>query len=210
VGSGSEAFARCGRVVSLAQEASLRKGQRYPPEVRSQEEIERLLDACGRSFTGRRNRTLLVLLWRCGLRLSEALTLEPRDVDLRRGTLHVRSGKGGRSRYVGLDGRAGAEVEAWLRWRPADAPTLICTTRGTPVQPAYVRNLLRRLAREAGVQGRVYPHGLRHLFAVSLAEEGADLMLIRDALGHASAATTDLYLRGLGAGRAVAYVRSRR
>src|SRR5205807_2597622 len=58
----------------------VRKGQRYPPEVRSQEEVERLLDACGRSFTGRRNRALLVLLWRCGLRLSEALALEPRDV----------------------------------------------------------------------------------------------------------------------------------
>jgi site-specific recombinase XerD len=74
----------------------------------------------------------------------------------------------------------------------------------------FLRNLLRRLAARAGVDGRVYPHGMRHLFAVSLAEEGADLMLIRDALGHASAATTDLYLRGLGAGRAVEYVRSRR
>jgi site-specific recombinase XerD len=188
----------------------VRRGQRYPAEVRTPAEIERLLEACGRSLTGGRNRVLLVLLWRCGLRLSEALALEPRDVDLTRGKLHVRRGKGGKARYVGLDGRASAEVEAWLRRRPDGARTLLCTTRGTPVQPAYVRNLLRRLARETGVEGRVYPHGLRHLFATSLAEEGADVMLIRDALGHSSVATTDVYLRGLGAGRAVEYVRNRR
>jgi integrase/recombinase XerD len=150
-----------------------------------------------------------VLLWRCGLRLSEALALEPRDVDVKRGKIHVRHGKGDRARYVGLDGRTAAEIESWLQRRP-EARTLVCTTRGTPVQPAYVRNLLRRLARKSGVEGRVYPHGLRHSFAVELATEGADIMVIRDALGHRSAATTDTYLRELGAGRAVDFVRARR
>jgi integrase/recombinase XerD len=188
----------------------MRKGVRYPPEARTREEIERLLEACGRSWTGRRNRALLVLLWRCGLRISEALALEMRDVELRRGRVHVRHGKFDRARYVGLDGRATAEVEAWVGVRGTGPGTLLCTTGGTPVQTAYVRNMLRRLAREATVEGRVHPHGFRHAFALELVEDGADVMVVRDALGHGSVAATDTYLRAIGAGRAVDFVRARR
>lgn len=188
----------------------MRRGERYPVEILTRAEVEALLKACGRSRTGHRNRALLALLWRCGLRVSEARSLEPRDVDLKRGTVRVRHGKGDRSRTVGLDALASGALEAWLRVRPAGGTALLCTLDGAALYSSYPRNLLKRLARRAGIDKRVHPHGLRHAYAVELVQEGASVVFVRDLLGHASIATTDGYLRGLGASPAVAFARGRR
>jgi integrase/recombinase XerD len=77
------------------------------------------------------------------------------------------------------------------------------------VRQDYVRHLLPRLARKVGLEKRAHAHGLRHSFAVELEKEGATLSTIRDLLGHSSAATTDRYLRRLGAGDAVEFARNR-
>ena len=73
---------------------------KYPAELYESEEIKRLMDACGRSKTGKCNRALLALLAGCGLRVSEALALEPRDVSGKTGTIRVRRGKGSKARTV--------------------------------------------------------------------------------------------------------------
>jgi site-specific recombinase XerD len=80
---------------------------------------------------------------------------------------------------------------------------------GTEIDQSYVRHLLPRLARRAGIEKRVHAHGLRHAYALELEREGAQVSVIRDLLGHSSAAVTDLYLRRAGAGRAVAFARER-
>jgi site-specific recombinase XerD len=185
------------------------KGQKYPAEVLDRAEIDALLRACGRSRTGRRNRALIVLLWRAGLRISEALALEPRDVNFERGTVRVRRGKGSRARTVGLDPQAAAVLEQWLQVRSANAHSLISTLDGSPVQASYVRAALPRLARRAGISKRVHAHGLRHAYAYELIEEGASPVHVRDLLGHSNIATTDRYLRSLGASQAVAFARER-
>lgn len=74
---------------------------------------------------------------------------------------------------------------------------------------SYIRHLLPRLAKRAGIGKRVHAHGLRHRFAIDLIKEGADLLTVRDLLGHASAATTQTYLSRLGASGAVEFARSR-
>ncbi len=89
--------------------------RRRPPEVLAEAEAIALLKACStRAPTGVRNRALIAVLWRCGLRISEALALELRDVDLQAGTVRVRHGKGDRSRTVGLDEQTTALLARWL------------------------------------------------------------------------------------------------
>lgn len=144
-------------------------------------------------------------MWRSGLRISEALALRPADVNLSTGTVRVLRGKGGKARTVGLDTLARSTVEAWLAVRPSGRGPLFCPVSkpGQPVQSNHLRNRLRRLAAQAGIEKRGHPHGLRHAHAVKLDSEGFPLREIRDLLGHSNASTTDAYLRGLGASSGV-------
>jgi site-specific recombinase XerD len=181
-------------------------GQKYPAEVLTRKEVEQLLAACSRRGpTGIRNRALIVVMWRAGLRVAEALALRVKDVDLETGTITVLHGKGDRRRIVGVDPQAGAVIDAWIvrRRELAIGPTspLFCTisgqTRGKRLNPAYVREALKQLARKAGIEKRVHPHGLRHTHASELAREGVPVNVIRRQLGHGSLATTARYIEHL-------------
>ena len=154
-----------------------------------------------------------MLAWRGGLRVSEVLALRPKDLDIASGTVVIHHGKGDKSRRVGIDPGAAALVSRWLDARKSlDIGTrqpLICTLSGGRIDPSYVRHLLPRLARRAGIDKRVHCHALRHAYAVELEKEGATISTIRDLLGHSSASVTDRYLRRLGAGEAVEFSRNR-
>ena len=131
------------------------KGQRYPAEILTADEVRALITACSnRAPTGIRNRALLVLLYRAGCRISEALRLLPKDLDRAAGTATVLRGKGGRRRTIGLDPGAFAVVERWLDVRAkrgiSGRAPIICTLKGKPLASAYVRALMPRLARRAG------------------------------------------------------------
>lgn len=182
-------------------------------DVLSHDEIRTLLSSCDDSFVGVRNATLIVLLWRCGLRISEALAVETKDVDLSTRTLTVQRGKGGKRRVIGLDSATAELLGRWNASRAAagvteDAP-VFCTRHGGAIDPSYVRRLLPRLARRAAIGKRVHAHGFRHRFAIDLVDEGAPITTIRDALGHSSIAVTDTYLRRVGAGEAIDFGRAR-
>lgn len=175
------------------------KGKRYPPEPLTRDEVLRLMSApSGRAPTGIRNRALIALLYRAGLRISEALALFPKDVDRTAGTVRILHGKGDRSRTVGMDPEAFAMVERWMDTRTSKginghAP-VFCTLKAKPMSPAYVRALLPRLGRKAGIEKRVHAHGLRHTMAAELRAEGTDIGIISKQLGHSSIATTARYL----------------
>ena len=178
------------------------KGRKLPPEPLSADEVKRLIkQPSGRAPTGIRNRALLVLLYRGGLRCSEALALRPKDLDIDAGTVRVLHGKGDKSRLVGLDAGAMAIIQVWLDKRASlgfnGRQRLICTLQGKPVSSRYVRSLLPRLAAKAGIEKRVHAHGLRHTLASELSAEGVPLPLIQSQLGHANLSTTDRYIRGL-------------
>lgn len=187
---------------------------RFPVEVLTNVEIRAMLRKSGRGATALRNRAIIVTMWRAGLRCSEVLALAPRDVDLETGTVRVRHGKGSRARTVALDPVACDVVRRWVEYRKTlDTPAgarLFCTLKGRPVQPAYLRQLLPRLAARAGIAKRVHPHALRHTFAVELDREGKPLHLIQAALGHNNAATTSQYLSHLEPQELVAAIRGRR
>ena len=190
------------------------KGQTFPAEVLTPDEVRRLLAQCSAtSSTGTRYRALITVMYRSGLRCSEALALRPKDVDLRAGSVTVLHGKGDRRRTVGIDPGAGRVVAAWIRYRrrldlPHDAP-LFCTLRGNPIPPSQIRTLLPRLARKAGVDKRVHPHGLRHTHAFELMMEGVPMPIIQSQLGHASLATTDTYLAHIAPKQVIDTIRKR-
>ncbi len=173
--------------------------RRLPPEVLTDEEVRSLMDACAAtSASGIRNRALIALLYRSGLRISEALDLYPKDVDLERKAIRVLHGKGGRSRVVGIDAGALAVLARWMEVRTLHGHNgsrpIFCTTSGERMANAYIRRLLPRLGRAAGIAKRVHAHGLRHTHAAELREEGMDIGLISKQLGHASISTTARYL----------------
>lgn len=177
-------------------------------------EIEALMRACSRRApTGVRNATLIAVLWRSGLRISEALALNVKDVNLVTQSVVVQSGKGGKRRTVGLDAGTAAQIERWLQVRKkkhiSTRAPLFCTLDGGTIASSYIRHLLPRLARKAGIDKRVHAHGLRHRFAVDLVMEGAPITTLRDLLGHSNIAVTDQYLRRVGANDAVEYARNR-
>ena len=153
-----------------------------------------------------------------GLRISEVLALLPRDVELEAGQINVRRGKGGRQRLAGLNAGAQAHLTRWMDKRRGlginARHSVFCTfskVDGTPrvraIQPRYVQLMLKRLAGRAGIDKRVHPHGFRHSHAVHLLRKGVALPDIQRQLGHLNLATTDEYLRGLGAGEHVEKVR---
>lgn len=185
-------------------------GRKYPAEPLTPEEAARLLDAIsGRGVLAVRNRALVALLWRSGLRISEALALRPADVDGAKGTVRVREGKGRKDRVAVIDALALGHLRAWTEVRRArlalnGRQPLFCSvasgpTRspGDPIDPSYVRRLLPKLGERAGIDKRVHAHGLRHTMATEMVERGLPLHVIAGQLGHSSTATTDTYLAKL-------------
>ena len=190
------------------------RGQKLPPAPLAEEEVRALLKACSsRAPTGIRNRALITVMYRGGLRLGEALQLKPKDLDAKKGTIRVLHGKGDKSRLVGFDEGGWAIVQRWLDRRKELGITLrrhvFCTLDGRPLQKAYVRALLPRLGRRAGIEKRVHALGLRHTHAFELANEGHPLHVIQAQLGHASLAVTDRYIRHLAPQQVVEAMRSR-
>lgn len=195
------------------------EGKEYPAEWLTPTEAEALIAQCSRRApTGIRNRAMITLLYRSGLRVSEMLgDPDPRRKipPLRRSALDL----GERSIRL-LDTKTGtAQTRYWhawaddalLRWLEErkrlglakNGTPLFCTIKedqaagvhpGAPVSRQYLTQLLKRLAAEAGIDKRVHPHGLRHTFAVELLREGADIVTISKLLGHSSIAVTARYL----------------
>ena len=162
--------------------------------------------------TGDRNRALVAVLYRGGLRVGEGLALKTSDVDLTKGTIRVLHGKGNKARTVGIDDGALLYVSRWLTRRRALGLTthrLFTKLNGEPSSQTSVRAMLKAAASRAGIEKRVHPHGLRHSHAAELALEGVPVHAIQRTLGHANLAVTSLYLDHLAPADVIAIARSR-
>jgi site-specific recombinase XerD len=173
------------------------KGRLCPANPPTVDEIVAVMRAARDDRYGDRLRALIVVLWRSGLRVAEALALGEADRDPRRGSLLVRYGKGGRHREIGMDAWGSEQLRPWLASRlELPVGSLFCVidgpTRGRPWSSANVRVEFRRLASQAGIRRRFAPHQLRHAHAVELAREGVPLNVIQRQLGHANLGTTSV------------------
>jgi integrase len=171
--------------------------------------VEALRAACSRRApTGLRNRALLAVLFRSGLRISEALALYPKDLDPAGRSVRVLHGKGDKARTAPLPPDAADAIDRWLecrkRLRLTGRHALFCTLKGEPLWDSYVRTLCKRLAAKAGVEKRVHPHGFPHGWALGQVESGTSLPVIQQLLGHSSLATTATYVSHIAPAKAVA------
>jgi site-specific recombinase XerD len=191
------------------------KGLRYPPDPPRVEEIIAVMRQAGESDHGLRLRALIVVLWRAGLRVGEAMVLTEPDLDPARGSLLVRQGKGGKRHEVGMDDWGFEHLRPWLA-RRVEMPvgTLFCVidgqTRGRPWTPAAARNHLRRIAARAGARRSFAPHQLRHAHAVEMARERVPLNVIQRQLGHVNLGVTSVYLDGIDTAEIIETVHARR
>jgi site-specific recombinase XerD len=190
------------------------KGLTYPADPPTIEEIVAVLRAAGDGPDGARVRALIMILWRAGLRIGEALALAETDLDRSRGAVLVRRGKGGRRREVGMDRWAWNQLDPWLDIRarlPVGA--LLCVihgpTAGRHWEASAARKQLHQVAGRAGVRRRFAPHQLRHAHAVEMAHEGVPLVVIQRQLGHANLGITWIYLQGIDNSEIIATVHSR-
>jgi len=168
------------------------------PEVLTETEQEALLAQPNpRYLTGHRNRMLLRLMLDTGLRLSEAINLRWRDIDLNSGKVMVRQGKGAKDRTLWTGEENLAALVAWRERQLAEcsgAPENVFTTKaGGALAPRYVQRMVKRYAAKAGIEKDIHPHTLRHSFATDLYRETTNLRLTQKALGHASVSTTQVY-----------------
>ena len=183
------------------------KGGKYPAEPLTPEEVTAIIGRCSsRSVTGIRNRAMLTMLYRSGLRVSELLALRASDVNMAKHSIRLLDTKTGEPQTRGFHSSADDALMRWAdRRREAGIRgPLFCTLAGRPLYPQYVRLLLKRLAAQAGIEKRVHPHGLRHTFAVELDAKGTSLSVISKLLGHHSVATTMRYIDHLTNGQAIA------
>jgi site-specific recombinase XerD len=172
--------------------------QRPPVRVVSVLELERLFAAAeGDGWMNKRDTAILALMAKAGLRVGEVVALELGDIELgaKSGWVTVRMGKGNKTRRVPLSSGVCRALRAYLAVRPASGTSVLFLSRsGNPLSARDVRRVVVRLARRAGIEGRVTPHVLRHTFATRVLEMGADLATVAAILGHESIATTSRYL----------------
>jgi len=171
------------------------------PEVLTFEEIQKMLGAIDLSTPhGVRNRAMLETLYACGLRVSELTELRLSNLFLEVGFIKV-IGKGNKERIIPIGASAVKHIELYVEGvrrpqrniHPEHENVLFLNRRGKKLSRVMVFNIVKDLARQAGLDKKVSPHTFRHSFATHLIEGGADLKAVQDMLGHESILTTEIY-----------------
>ncbi|MBQ3753113.1 MAG: tyrosine recombinase XerD [Prevotella sp.] len=169
------------------------------PEVLSTAEVDQLEESIDLSkWEGHRNRAIIEVLFSCGLRVTELVTLRLSNLYLDEGYVRI-MGKGSKERLVPISPRAVKELGLWfddrchMTIRPGEEDYVFLNRRGAHLTRTMILIMIKRQAAEAGIKKTISPHTLRHSFATALLEGGADLRAIQAMLGHESIGTTEIY-----------------
>lgn len=174
------------------------KREKRLPTVLRKEHLSALIEAAREETPqGIRNRAILELMYAAGVRLSEIAGLNVASIDFAERALLVR-GKGNKERIVLYGGPADTALRRYLSGgRPQlalpDEEALFVNRHGTRLSGRSIQQIVRKHAMKAGLDQRIYPHLLRHSFATHLLDGGAELRVVQELLGHASASTTQIY-----------------
>lgn len=169
------------------------------PDYLTENEVERMFAAIDLSLEeGHRNRAILEVMYSCGLRVSEVVSLRITDLFFDDGYLRV-IGKGDKERLVPVSDELikqvaiYREIRASVRVESRYADYLFLGRHGRPLSRVMIFNIVKRTAADAGITKTVSPHTLRHTFATQLVKGGADIRLVQQMLGHSSIMTTEIY-----------------
>jgi site-specific recombinase XerD len=176
-------------VPALAEAIPRPRPEHQLPRVLSKDEVRRLLNEVRHP----KHRAIVFLLYSAGLRVSEVVRLRPDDLDVDRGMLRVRRGKGRKDRFTLLSPRALEAVRIYREAYPSRTWLFPGARPGRHYGARSVQQVVAHAAARAGLGKRVTPHVLRHSFATHLLEAGTDLRYIQELLGHTSSRTTEIY-----------------
>ncbi len=163
------------------------------PDTLNNKEIESLITQPNKKApTGLRDLAIISLMLNTGLRASEVLNIYINDIDWISGKLIVRSGKGKRDRIIWINEEDLDIIKQWREIKP-QSPSLFTTLKGNSMNDRYLRTMVKRRAKKAGIIKDVHPHLLRHTFATDLLRSTKNIRLVQKALGHASLSSTMIY-----------------
>lgn len=173
---------------------------RHLPDVLSYEEISAMIDSIDLSHPlGHRNKAIIEVLYGCGLRVSELITLKISNIYINDEFIRV-FGKGNKERLVPISKSILKTIELYVKGERLHQPinskhtdTLFINRRGNSLSRQMIFLIIKELADKAGIKKNIGPHTLRHSFATHLLEGGADLRAVQQMLGHASINTTEIY-----------------
>jgi site-specific recombinase XerD len=172
------------------------------PKIIKDDGVEKMLSQINTKCTiGARNYAIIMIMWRCALRVQEVCDLMLADADLETGSVYVQQGKGKKDRYTYMDKETTEAVQDWLKVRP-ESTFLFCTMQGGQLQQRYIREMCYRISKKAGVyiqDGRkkrpVNPHVFRHTCLTNLLQkEGFSIREVQEIAGHSDLSTTQVYL----------------
>lgn len=169
------------------------------PEVLSTAEVDQLEQAIDLSkWEGQRNRTIIEVLFSCGLRVSELVTLKMSNLYLDEHFIRV-EGKGRKERFIPISDEAIRQLNYWfldrniMKIKPGEQDYVFLNRRGAHLTRTMVLIIIKQAGKDAGIEKTISPHTLRHSFATALLEGGADLRAIQTMLGHENIGTTEIY-----------------
>lgn len=161
----------------------------------SYEQLALLKQPNPRAPTGLRNLCIISLMLKIGLRVNEAVNLKDSDIDWEEGLVKIEGSGAAKERTLYLDKPEISLLKKWYDQKPSDCDFFFCTLDGSKLQDRYIREMIKRLAKKAGLEKDVYPHLLRYTFAVEFIRETGDLAMLQEALGHRDTAATQNYAK---------------
>ena len=170
----------------------------YLPKFLRDEELDKIFSICSCNTPINQRDTLIIeLLYATGLRVSELVNIKIKDIDRNEKIIKV-IGKGSKERIVLYNNHTKKAMDIYLGdgyhvFNKVNSGYLILNKDGNKLSERYVRNIINKLVRKAGLDIKISPHTLRHTFATDMLEEGADLMTVKELLGHESLNTTSIY-----------------
>lgn len=171
----------------------VRKAKKLP-YVMTEDELKALLAQPNpKCPTGLRNLCMMRLMCNAGLRVAEVLNLKVKDIDWMTGKLKVVQGKGKKDRILWLNEDDLELLGRWRGKRKVQSENLFTTLQGEAIDDRYIRNMVKRLAKKAGIINDIHPHTLRHTFATDIYRETKNIRLVQKALGHSDLSTTMIY-----------------
>lgn len=181
--------------------ASIPKVEKRLPDFFYEEELAVLFEACDdQNAIGQRNKVILELLYATGIRVSECCQITLQDIDVDQSLLLVH-GKGKKDRFVPFGSFAQDALENYiqhgrskiLNHHKKEHPFLLVNARGGPLTARGIQMILNSIVEKSSMNGKIYPHKLRHSFATHLLNNGADMRSVQELLGHSSLSSTQIY-----------------
>ncbi len=184
--------------INYFNEVSNPKKDLYLPRFLKREELDKIFSVCdNKSPIEQRDTLVMELLYATGLRVSELVNIKVANIDQKNRTIKV-LGKGSKERIVIFNNHTKEAMGIYLRegyktFNKEGSQYLILNKYGNKLSERYVRNIVDKFVRKAGLNIKIGPHTLRHTFATDMLENGSDLMTVKELLGHESLNTTSIY-----------------